>query len=36
MGACGGAPMVAINEDFYENVDIVSVDELISSFRNKI
>lgn len=36
MGACGGAPMVAINEDFYENIDIVKVDELISSFRNKI
>jgi NADH-quinone oxidoreductase E subunit len=22
MGACGGAPMIVINEDFYENVDI--------------
>ncbi len=35
MGACGGAPMIAINEDYYENVDIQKVDELIESLRNK-
>lgn len=29
MGACGGAPMIVINEDFYENVDINQVNELI-------
>ncbi len=29
MGACGGAPMIAINEDYYENVDISKVDEII-------
>jgi NADH-quinone oxidoreductase E subunit len=33
MGACGGAPMVAINEDFYENVDITSVDNLLDSLK---
>ncbi len=31
MGACGGAPMIAINEDFYENIDIEKVDKIISS-----
>jgi len=31
MGACGGAPMIAINEDFYENIDINEVDKLIES-----
>ena len=29
MGACGGAPMIAINETFHENVDIAKVDALI-------
>jgi NADH:ubiquinone oxidoreductase subunit E len=29
MGACGGAPMIAINEDFYENINIEQVDKLI-------
>ncbi len=33
MGACGGAPMVAVNEDFYENVDIQKVDNLLNSFK---
>lgn len=33
MGACGGAPMIAINEDFYENVDINKVDELLNSLK---
>jgi len=31
MGACGGAPMIVINEDFYENVDINQVNELIDN-----
>lgn len=35
MGACGGAPMIAINEDFYENVDIKIVDDLIDKLKNK-
>ncbi|MCX7908032.1 MAG: NAD(P)H-dependent oxidoreductase subunit E [Ignavibacteria bacterium] len=34
MGACGGAPMIAINEDYYENIDIPFVENLISRLRN--
>lgn len=33
MGACGGAPMIAINEDFFENVDIEQVDKLLNDLR---
>ncbi len=33
MGACGGAPMIAVNEDYYENVDIKKVDELLDSLK---
>ncbi len=33
MGACGGAPMIAINEDYYENVNITIVDELIENIK---
>lgn len=33
MGACGGAPMIAINEDYYENVDIKKVDELLDNLK---
>jgi NADH-quinone oxidoreductase E subunit len=33
MGACGGAPMIAVNEDFYENIDIHKVDELLNSLK---
>ena len=29
MGACGGAPMIAINEDYHENVTIADVDRLM-------
>lgn len=31
MGACGGAPMIAINEKFYENVDMAQVQAAIDS-----
>lgn len=31
MGACGGAPMIAINETFYENVDMAQVKAAIES-----
>lgn len=34
MGACGGAPMIAINEDYYENVTLAEVEKLISSLPN--
>jgi NADH-quinone oxidoreductase E subunit len=33
MGACGGAPMIAINEDYYENMSIEKVEELINSLK---
>jgi len=33
MGACGGAPMIAINEDYYENMDIQKVDKLLDSLN---
>ena len=35
MGACGGAPMVAVNEDYIENITPEKVTELIQSLRNK-
>ena len=33
MGACGGAPMIAVNEDFYENVNTEQVFEIISKLK---
>lgn len=33
LGACGGAPMIAINEDYYENVDIEEVDRIIKELE---
>ena len=33
MGACGGAPMVAVNEDYNENFDIHKIDEFIGSLK---
>jgi len=33
MGACSGAPMMAINEDFHENLDINKIDSLIDSLK---
>lgn len=34
MGACGGAPMIAINENYYENVNIEIVDGLLDKIKN--
>ncbi|HVZ40811.1 MAG TPA: NAD(P)H-dependent oxidoreductase subunit E [Candidatus Kapabacteria bacterium] len=31
MGACGGAPMVAINEDYYENISIERLDQILDA-----
>ena len=31
MGACGGAPMVAINEDYHENISVEDLDRLLDS-----
>lgn len=33
MGACGGAPMIAINETFYENATASQLDSLLDSCR---
>ncbi len=33
MGACGGAPMIVVNEDFYENVDINQVNAIIDNLN---
>ncbi len=33
MGACGGAPMIAINETFHENVTMDKVNALLDSLR---
>jgi NADH-quinone oxidoreductase E subunit len=30
MGACGGAPMVVINEDYHENISIEQLDALLA------
>lgn len=34
MGACGGAPMIAVNEDYYENIDINFVENLLNKLKN--
>jgi NADH-quinone oxidoreductase subunit E len=33
MGSCGTAPMIAINEDFYENLSKEKVEELLESLK---
>lgn len=33
MGACGGAPMIAINEDYYENADKRDIDGLLNQLK---
>lgn len=33
MGACGGAPMIAINEDYYENIDIDNLNVLLAKLK---
>jgi NADH-quinone oxidoreductase E subunit len=35
MGACGGAPMMAVNDDYYENMSIEKIDNLIEELKNK-
>jgi NADH-quinone oxidoreductase subunit E/NADH dehydrogenase (ubiquinone) flavoprotein 2 len=34
MGSCGTAPMLAVNEDYYENLSKEKVEELINSLKN--
>ena len=33
MGACGGAPMIAINEDYYENISIDKIEVILKSLE---
>lgn len=33
MGACGSAPVVVVNEDFYEHFNIDNIDEFIGRFK---
>lgn len=33
MGACGGAPMVAINEDYFENLTKEKIEEILDSLK---
>jgi len=34
MGACGGAPMIAVNEDFYEYMTAEKIDGILDNLRN--
>jgi NADH-quinone oxidoreductase E subunit len=34
LGSCGTAPMMQINDDYYENLTAESVDEIIAKLRN--
>ncbi|HKI79276.1 MAG TPA: NADH-quinone oxidoreductase subunit NuoE [Ignavibacteriaceae bacterium] len=33
MGSCGTAPMIAVNEDYYENLSKEKVDEILESLK---
>ena len=35
MGSCGTAPMIAVNEDYYENLNNKKVDQLLNSLKEK-
>jgi NADH-quinone oxidoreductase E subunit len=35
MGSCGTAPMIAVNEDFFENLDKDRVEQILSSLKDK-
>jgi len=35
MGSCGTAPMIAVNEDFFENLSLQKVDEILDSLKSK-
>ena len=35
MGSCGTAPMIAINEDYFENLDKQKLDQILESLKNK-
>lgn len=33
MGACGGAPMIAVNDDYYENLNMDEVNKILDSLK---
>ena len=35
MGSCGTAPMIAVNEDYYENLTLEQVDQILESLKQK-
>ncbi len=35
MGSCGTAPMIAINEDYFENLDKEKLDQILESLKSK-
>ena len=35
MGSCGTAPMIAVNEDFFENLNVEKVDQILESLKSK-
>jgi NADH-quinone oxidoreductase E subunit len=35
LGACGGAPVVQINEDYYENLDVKSLDKVLDELTGR-
>ena len=34
MGSCGTAPMIAVNEDYYENLSKEKVEEILESLKH--
>jgi NADH:ubiquinone oxidoreductase subunit E len=34
MGSCGTAPMIAVNEDYFENLSKEKVEEILESLKN--
>ncbi len=35
MGSCGTAPMIAVNETYYENLNVQKVEEILESLKNR-
>jgi NADH-quinone oxidoreductase subunit E len=33
MGACGGAPMIAVNEDYHENITLEQIDRMLEELK---
>ena len=35
MGSCGTAPMIAVNNDYFENLSVQKVDEILDTLKSK-